>query len=83
MEELDKAELDRELSYEFTDDCFTVRYGSIVSHACKLCERPACEKVFGRSHAFGRAAAAEAEENKAGRGALHLGGEQHIRGADV
>ena len=64
IEELDKTALDRELSYKLTDDCFTVRYGSTVSRACKLVERPACEKVFGREHAFGRAATVKAKDEE-------------------
>lgn len=50
--ELDNTEIGRHLSYELSDDSFTVRYGSEVSRGCKLYKRPACERVFGRRHVF-------------------------------
>lgn len=54
IKELDRTPLDKELSYTLSDDCFTVRYGNTISRACKLHERPSCERVFGRSHTFGQ-----------------------------
>lgn len=62
--ELDNAVLNRELSYKLSDDCFTVRYGNAVSRISRLCERPACEKVFGRTHTFGWMADGEAGEGE-------------------
>ena len=64
IKELDKAVLDRELSYELTDDCFTVSYGSAVLRTYELYERPACEKVFGRTHTFGQTVDGEAGEGE-------------------
>ena len=62
--ELDNAALDRELCYRLTDDCFMVRYGNAVARTCRLLERPACEKVFGRTHTFGWTADGEAGEGE-------------------
>lgn len=50
--ELDNTEIGRHLSYELSDDSFTIRYGNEISRGCKLYQRPACEKVFGRRHVF-------------------------------
>lgn len=60
IKELDKAVLDRDLSYELTDDCFTVSYGNAVLRTYELYERSACEKVFGRAHTFGQTVDGEA-----------------------
>ena len=54
IKELDKTALDCELSYSLTDDSFMVKYGNALSRACGFYGRPACEKVFGKSHTFGR-----------------------------
>lgn len=54
IKELDNTALGCELSYSLTDDGFVVKYGNALSRACGFYGRPACEKVFGKSHTFGR-----------------------------
>ena len=52
LPELDDTEIGTHLSYQLSDDSFTVRYGNEISRGCTLYQRPACEEVFGRRHAF-------------------------------
>lgn len=54
IKELNDTALDCELSYSLTDDDIMVKYGNALSRACRFYGRPACEKVFGKSHTFGR-----------------------------
>lgn len=49
---LDDAKIGEHLSYALSEDSFTVRFGRSISRSCKLYQRPACERVFGREHVF-------------------------------
>lgn len=52
LKELDNTTIGEHLSYQLSDDSFTVRYGKMISRACKLHEPPKCASVFGNEHVF-------------------------------
>lgn len=49
---LDVVGSDKLLSYELSEDSFTVVFGNEYSRACKLYEPPNCAAVFGSKHVF-------------------------------